>query len=388
MPIIAALVARGTVVLAEYSPPGTNFPSIARRLCAQIPSTPDSKNSYNYEGHNFNYLVEGGLTFICMTDQDMKLRVPYAFLYDIANRFKTTYKGTIQTASALQMNDTFSRILRDRLDFFSNDRNADKITRVKGEIEDAKTIMVKNIDKVLERGERIEMLVQKTEDMNVQSHTFKKKSTQLKKKMFWQNCKLCALLVVVVAILIIGGVCFALWHFGVFSGGIHHIIHPGSTSTSTTGDDSTSTTTTSTTSTSTTGDDTTSTSTTGPAPATTGYEYATTGAAPSITTGSDDNTTSATTSDVTTGDVTTEGTNSTTNTTGDDTSTTGLVVSATTGVTTGSTNTTDDSVTTSVDTNTTTTISFTTGIDTNTTTNGTEIDAISILKAIKSLLGR
>lgn len=380
MPIIAALVARGTVVLAEYSPPGTNFPSIARRLCAQIPSTPDSKNSYNYEGHNFNYLVEGGLTFICMTDQDMKLRVPYAFLYDIANRFKTTYKGTIPTASALQMNDTFSRILRDRLDFFSNDRNADKITRVKGEIEDAKTIMVKNIDKVLERGERIEMLVQKTEDMNVQSHTFKKKSTQLKKKMFWQNCKLCALLVVVVAVLIIGGVCFALWHFGVFSGGIHHIIHPGSTSTSTTGDDSTSTTTTSTT-----GDDTTSTTTTGPAPATTAYYDASTGAAPIVTTGSDDNTTSATTSDVsiTTGDVTTEGTNTTTNTTGDGV-TTGLVVS----VTTGNTNTTDDSVTTSVDTNTTTTVSFTTGIDTNTTTNGTEIDAISILKAIKSLLGR
>eukprot|EP01114_Cavostelium_apophysatum_P001559 TRINITY_DN1135_c0_g1_i1.p1 TRINITY_DN1135_c0_g1~~TRINITY_DN1135_c0_g1_i1.p1 ORF type:complete len:272 (+),score=49.25 TRINITY_DN1135_c0_g1_i1:187-1002(+) len=217
MPIIAALISRGNVVLAEYAPPGTNFPSIARRLAAQIPSSPDSKNSYNYEGHNFNYLVEGGITYICMTDQDMKLRVPYAFLFDINSKFKAAYKERIATAASMAMNDTFSRVLRDRIDFFSNDRNADQITKVKGEIEDAKAIMVKNIDKVLERGERIEMLVSKTEDLHQQSQSFKKKSTQLKRKMWWQNARLCIVLIVIVIIILGAIAAVVCWKLGLFT---------------------------------------------------------------------------------------------------------------------------------------------------------------------------
>jgi len=231
MPIIGALIARGAVVLAEYCPPGTNFPSIARRLAQQIPSTPDSKNSYNFENHNFNYLVEGGITYICMTDQDMKLRVPYAFLFDINNRFRATFRETVKTAGNLSMNESFSRVIKDRLEFFSNDRNADKITKIKGEVEDAKAIMVQNIDKVLERGERIEVLVSKTEDLNVQATSFKKKSTTLKKKMWWQNCRLTLVIIIITLALVGGATLWLLYHFGVFDGSSDHH-HPDSTSTS------------------------------------------------------------------------------------------------------------------------------------------------------------
>ena len=39
-------------------------------------------------------------------------------------------------------------------EFFSNEKAADKISQVKGDIEEVKTTMVKNIEKVLERNER------------------------------------------------------------------------------------------------------------------------------------------------------------------------------------------------------------------------------------------
>jgi len=233
MPIIGALVSRGTVVLSEYCQPGTNFPTISRKLCAQIPSTPDSKNSYNYEQHNFNYLVEGGITYICMTDQEMKLRISYGFLFDISNRFRTTYREKIQTAVSMAMNDTFSRVLRDRMDFFSNDKNADKIGKVKGEIEEAKTIMVQNIDKVLARSEKIEMLVSKTDELHQQSQSFKKKSTQLKRKMCCKNARLCCILILVLVIIIAVVTLFVMWHFGIFTDIKRHHDSESSTSTST-----------------------------------------------------------------------------------------------------------------------------------------------------------
>lgn len=49
MPIVAALISRGTTILVEYGGFGTNFSTIARRLIESIPTTLDSKKSYSYE---------------------------------------------------------------------------------------------------------------------------------------------------------------------------------------------------------------------------------------------------------------------------------------------------------------------------------------------------
>jgi vesicle-associated membrane protein 7 len=53
------------------------------------------------------------------------------------------------------------------MDYFSNDEYADKITRVRGEIMDVKRGMVDNIDKILDRGDKIELLVDKAASLQV-----------------------------------------------------------------------------------------------------------------------------------------------------------------------------------------------------------------------------
>jgi len=226
MPILAALIARGTVVLAEQYPQHTNFPSISRKLIEQIPSTPDSKKSYSYESYNFHYLVESGITFICMTDQAIGYRVPYAFLFDLNNRFKGTYGQKVHTAGPMAMNDTFGRVLTERMDFFSNDKSADKISKVRGDIEDVKKTMVNNIDKVLERSEKIEILVDKTDDLHSQSQSFKRKGTKLKRKMWWKNTKLCCCIAFIITIILAVIIILLLSYFGVFSW-LPNIFHKG-----------------------------------------------------------------------------------------------------------------------------------------------------------------
>ncbi len=44
-------------------------------------------------------------------------------------------------------------------DYFSNNANADKISKVKEQVDEVQQIMVQNIERVLERGERLELLV-------------------------------------------------------------------------------------------------------------------------------------------------------------------------------------------------------------------------------------
>ena len=62
-------------------------------------------------------------------------RIPFAFLADIHGRFVKTYGRAALTALAYAMNDDFSRVLSQQMDYYSNDPNADSITRMRGEID-------------------------------------------------------------------------------------------------------------------------------------------------------------------------------------------------------------------------------------------------------------
>lgn len=67
--------------------------------------------------------------------------------------------------------------------------NVDKVERVRDEVDRVKDIMVANIEAILERGERLELLVDKTEHLSNHSVTFKQASRSLARKMWWQHTR-------------------------------------------------------------------------------------------------------------------------------------------------------------------------------------------------------
>ena len=78
----------------------------------------------------------------------------------------------------------------------------DAIGNVQNEIENVRGIMTENIERVLERGERIDLLVDKTDRLGSSARDFRVRSRGLRRRMWWKNVRLMALLVVVVVFLI------------------------------------------------------------------------------------------------------------------------------------------------------------------------------------------
>jgi len=214
MPIIYSLISRGSTILAEYTDAAGNFTTVTQAILEKIPAS-NGKMSYVYDRYLFHYISEDGLVYLCMADEEFGRRIPFAFLDDIKNRFKASYAVQSKTAMAYSMNGEFSKVLKKQMDYFSNNPNADKLNEVRGEIAAVKEVMVQNIEKVLERGERMELLVDKTDNLNQQAFQFKKKSTQLKRAMWWKNVKLMIILVlvcVVILYLLISFICgFPAW---------------------------------------------------------------------------------------------------------------------------------------------------------------------------------
>jgi hypothetical protein len=63
-------------------------------------------------------------------------------------------------------------------------RSRRQLRNVQQSIDDVKEVMANNIEKVLSRGDRLESIVDRTEDLQAQSYAFKKTSARLKRKEF------------------------------------------------------------------------------------------------------------------------------------------------------------------------------------------------------------
>jgi len=99
----------------------------------------------------FHYVVEKGITYLCLGDEKNKRRIPFLYLDDIKAKFQGSYGDRANTAIAFAMNQEFSRVLEERIGFFNDNPEADKFSKVKGQLEDVKGVMFDNIEKVRPR---------------------------------------------------------------------------------------------------------------------------------------------------------------------------------------------------------------------------------------------
>jgi vesicle-associated membrane protein 7 len=81
--------------------------------------------------------------------------------------------------------------------------NIDKVKEVQSEVEQIKNVMGKNIEKIMKRGEKVEVLLDKSEQLSHESTIFRRKSKSLKRQICFKNIKMIGLISLLVAFIII-----------------------------------------------------------------------------------------------------------------------------------------------------------------------------------------
>ncbi|XP_034915906.1 vesicle-associated membrane protein 722 [Populus alba] len=198
--LIYSFVARGTVILADYTDFSGNFAGIAAQCLQKLPAT-NNKFTYNCDGHTFNYLVDNGFTYCVVAAESVGRQIPIAYLERIKEDFTNRYgggKAAIAVANSLKKE--FGPKLKEQMQYcMDHPEEVSKLAKVKAQVSEVKGVMMENIDKVLDRGVKIELLVDKTENLHSQAQDFRQQGTQIKRKMWWQNMKI---KLIVLAILI------------------------------------------------------------------------------------------------------------------------------------------------------------------------------------------
>jgi len=201
--IIYSFVARGTTVLADYTAYTGNFSTVAIQCLEKCP-TDNSKFTFTCDRHTFNYTVDGGYTFLAVAEEDYGRQIPFAFLERVQAEWKEKFADKARTATAHSLDKTFGPRLKFHMEYCAaHPDELTKVAAVQKKVSEVKNIMVDNIEKVLERGEKIELLVDKTDNLRFQADKFHKTGKQLRSKMWWQNMRLKITIVVVVLVLIL-----------------------------------------------------------------------------------------------------------------------------------------------------------------------------------------
>ena len=175
--IIFCCIASGSIQMVEVMTARAKpYTDTIQKVLEKIPKR-QGKMTYALEKFKFHYMVdEKGVVFLCMADENASTRLCFAFLEGTKAKFTSHYGDP----------SDFKSTLFDQMKYYNNPKN-DKIKAIRQQIDETKNVMVDNIEKVLERGEKIEVLVAKTEELNIQAQTFKKQAVAVKRKMWWKN---------------------------------------------------------------------------------------------------------------------------------------------------------------------------------------------------------
>ncbi|BBN19356.1 vesicle-associated membrane protein 72 [Marchantia polymorpha subsp. ruderalis] len=209
--LIYCFVARGTgpgvVVLADYSPFEGNFNKIALE-CAQKLAANNHSITYTCDRHTFNFLVEDGITYLVVAEESFPRKIPFAFLARVKDDFRKKFGGEAgaDMAVAHSLDKRFRPIMKEHMTFcLQHPEELDKVSKIQKQVDDVKGVMMLNIDKIIERHERLEVIEDKAGNLANEAQQFQKKTNTLKNNLWWQNMKvkLFVLLLIVVVILVI-----------------------------------------------------------------------------------------------------------------------------------------------------------------------------------------
>ncbi|KAB1200673.1 hypothetical protein CJ030_MR0G006658 [Morella rubra] len=176
--LIYSFVARGTVVLAEYTEFSGNFTSIASQCLQKLPA---SNNRYTIQLYGsmddlrltvWLQLSLLGVRFQLPSSSESRMILPR----DMAEE-------KLQQQLLVQLKEQMQYCV-------DHPEEISKLSKVKAQVSEVKGVMMENIEKVLDRGEKIELLVDKTENLRSQAQDFRQQGTKMRRKMWLQNMKI------------------------------------------------------------------------------------------------------------------------------------------------------------------------------------------------------
>ncbi|UZJ56531.1 hypothetical protein CBS101457_005851 [Exobasidium rhododendri] len=191
--IVLSMVASGSTVLVEtHDEEHARFLAAAETILTKIQPNA-TRLSYSFENWLFHYVADGDIVYLCAADGEMGRRLPFAFLSEIQKKFTSTFDSALLTDARPSDFNAFTSTLSSTMNRFNTQPQSDPVKAAQSELAGVKDIMTQNVEQILNRGERLDLLMNRTDQAANQSMAFRRRAVGLRRQMWWKNAKVLAM---------------------------------------------------------------------------------------------------------------------------------------------------------------------------------------------------
>ncbi|KAH8728718.1 synaptobrevin-domain-containing protein [Phaeosphaeriaceae sp. PMI808] len=217
--LLYACIAHNTTVLTEHTvSASSNASSLVSLVLPRLDHKSSTHITLDQSKHLIHCLIKspsdypssqasaGGLTFLVIAEPEVGQRIPFGFLTNLEKKFFAEFSAqetdfaSLPSYGCASFNGALKRMMVEQGGTVAGQQDA--LRTAQREIEGVREIMTENIERVLERGEHMSVLVDKTGRLGENARDFRVRSRTLKRRMWWKNVKLMILLCLVVIFLL------------------------------------------------------------------------------------------------------------------------------------------------------------------------------------------
>ena len=182
-------------------------------ICEKVLSKSDFQNRDRQIGQkeDFKMMIRNDkvndIWYIVFLSSDYLNRVAYRIFEELSNLFQSAGTSRVRTVGAKGLNKdiALSGSIMELLQKFEEPSKSgmDRIAKIEAQIKHATSNTNEAIDAVLANSEKLENVLEKSEELRDNSMSYKEDATSLRKAMFLRNAKYTVILIVIVIALLV-----------------------------------------------------------------------------------------------------------------------------------------------------------------------------------------
>jgi vesicle-associated membrane protein 7 len=169
--------------------------------------TPNGRHSLECDQNKFHFTMDNDeLVFVAITAKDYPIRLAFQMIQTVQQEIIPKYGSKALTCKENGLDKDCMKSLAAISTQYDDRTKVDKISEVMNTVDNVKGVMHNNIQVVLANTEKMEVVEQKTNDLNEQAKVFRNTGRQIRKQMWWKNVKLTVMigfLVILVLVIIL-----------------------------------------------------------------------------------------------------------------------------------------------------------------------------------------
>ncbi|DAZ99954.1 TPA: hypothetical protein N0F65_008761 [Lagenidium giganteum] len=173
--------------------------------------TPNGRHSLECDPNKFHFTMDNDeLVFAAITAKDYPIRLAFQMITAVQQEIVPKFGSKALTCRENGLDKDCMKALAAIATTYDDRTKVDKISEVMNQVDAVKGVMHNNIQVVLSNTEKMEVVEQKTNDLNEQAKVFRNTGRKLRKEMWWKNVKLtilltvCAILVLIIILAMAG----------------------------------------------------------------------------------------------------------------------------------------------------------------------------------------